>query len=137
MNAACYYLSCTEQTSMGVICEEKEGSLSSFPFLMQYNGMLYCHLQAVAGAAVVARPSKKWGETPCAFVILKSAATDGHVATPPPPPTAAELIKHAKGFLDFKAPKTIIFVAELPMSALGKVQKLPLREEARAMGSAD
>jgi acyl-CoA synthetase (AMP-forming)/AMP-acid ligase II len=98
-----------------------------------------CHLQAVASAAVVARPSNKWGETPCAFVTLKTAATDGEDQTRPPlpPPTAAELIKHAKGFLDFKAPKTIIFVDELPVSSLGKVLKVGLREQARAMGSSD
>jgi fatty-acyl-CoA synthase len=33
------------------------------------------------------------------------------------------------------APRTVVFVAELPKTATGKVQKFTLREQAKAMGS--
>ena len=99
------------------------------------------HHKAVSGAAVVARPSTKWGETPCAFVTLKPLLQEGDAAAggspSPAPPTAAELIMFAKDRLDFKAPKTIIFVPELPVSSLGKVLKVGLRVQATAMGCAD
>ncbi len=45
---------------------------------------------AVAGAAVVAKPDAKWGETPCAFVELKPGAS----------PSADELIQWCRGRLD-------------------------------------
>src|SRR6185369_16339524 len=40
---------------------------------LEVEGVLYRH-PAVLEAAVVARPDEKWGETPCAFVTLKSGA---------------------------------------------------------------
>ncbi len=36
--------------------------------------VLYRH-PAVIGAAVVAKPDEKWGETPCAFVELREGAS--------------------------------------------------------------
>jgi len=44
---------------------------------LEVEDALYKH-PAVAVVAVVARPDEKWGETPCAFVELKPAAS------PPP-----------------------------------------------------
>ena len=83
---------------------------------------LYRH-PAVAAAAVVARPDDKWGETPVAFVELKSAQTA----------TDAELIAWCRANLAaFKAPKHVVFV-ELPKTSTGKVQKFRLRELARAL----
>jgi fatty-acyl-CoA synthase len=83
---------------------------------------LYRH-PAVALVAVVARPDDKWGETPCAFVQLKSdmAATE------------AELIAFCRDHLaHFKAPKKVVFGA-LPTTATGKIQKYVLREKARGL----
>jgi fatty-acyl-CoA synthase len=78
---------------------------------------------AVALAAVVARPDEKWGETPCAFVELKT----GHSAT------AEELIAWCQDKLArYKCPRTIVF-AEIPKTSTGKVQKYALREKARAL----
>lgn len=78
---------------------------------------LFMH-PAVAACAVVARPDPKWGETPCAFVELKSGSTA----------TEAELIAFARERLAaFKAPKTVVFT-ELPKTSTGKIQKFELRK---------
>jgi fatty-acyl-CoA synthase len=80
---------------------------------------LYKH-PAIAAAAVVAKPDKKWGETPCAFVELKPGQSA----------TEAEVIAHCREHLaHFKAPKTVIF-DNLPKTSTGKIQKFVLRETA-------
>jgi fatty-acyl-CoA synthase len=82
---------------------------------------LYRH-PAVLGAAVVAQPDPKWGETPCAFVEIKAGAVV----------TEAELIEHCRTLLArFKAPKRVIF-GELPKTSTGKIQKFVLRERVRS-----
>ena len=87
--------------------------------------VLYRH-PSVLEAAVVARPDDKWGETPCAFVWLKTGA---------PPVSADALISYCRLHLArFKAPKTIIF-QELPKTATGKIQKFKLRNSAETLGS--
>ncbi len=74
---------------------------------------------AVLEAAVVGVPSEQWGETPVAFVVTKpGASTD-----------ASELMQ----FVNSQVGKTqrvtaLRFLDELPRSAIGKVQKLILRE---------
>ncbi|MCR9255873.1 MAG: acyl-CoA synthetase [Alphaproteobacteria bacterium] len=89
---------------------------------IEVEGVLYRH-HAVAEAAVVARPDEKWGETPCAFVTLKS----GQDAT------AEEIIAFCRDNLaHYKCPKTVIF-QELPKTSTGKVQKFVLRDQARAL----
>ena len=73
-------------------------------------------------AAGEAQPDAKWGETPCAFVELKPAATT----------TEDEIIAHCRLHLArFKAPKRVIF-GELPKTSTGKIQKFLLRERARS-----
>ncbi len=42
---------------------------------IEVEGVLYRH-PAVLEAAVVARPDEKWGETPCAFVTLKTGCDE-------------------------------------------------------------
>jgi len=75
-------------------------------------------------AAVVARPDEKWGETPCAFVVLKPGA--GEVS-------AEEIIAWCREHLArFKVPRTIVF-GELPKTSTGKIQKFVLRERAREL----
>jgi fatty-acyl-CoA synthase len=81
---------------------------------------LYKH-PAVAAAAVVAKPDEKWGETPCAFVELKSGAQA----------TEAELIAYCREHLArYKCPRHVVF-AELPRTSTGKIQKFKLREMAK------
>ena len=76
---------------------------------------------AVANVAVVAKPDVKWGETPCAFVVLKPGASA----------TAEEIIAHCRANLaGFKCPRYVVF-RELPMTSTGKVQKFVLREWAK------
>ena len=41
---------------------------------IEVEGVLYKH-PAVLEAAVVARPDEKWGETPCAFVTLRTSSS--------------------------------------------------------------
>ena len=84
---------------------------------------LYRHPK-VMEAAVVARPDEKWGETPCAFVVLKPDA--GNV-------TADEILAWCRDHLArFKVPKTVVF-GELPKTSTGKIQKFVLRERARTL----
>jgi fatty-acyl-CoA synthase len=88
---------------------------------------LYRHPQ-VMEAAVVARPDATWGETPCAFVALRSDAEG--VA-------AAELIAWCRERLPhFKAPRTVIF-GPLPKTSTGKIQKFVLRERAKALAAGE
>jgi fatty-acyl-CoA synthase len=83
---------------------------------------LYQHPD-VLEAAVVARPDDHWGETPCAFVTLKSGAavTDTQIIG-----FCRERLAH------FKVPKTVVF-GPLPKTATGKIQKYVLRDLARSM----
>jgi fatty-acyl-CoA synthase len=73
---------------------------------------------AVQEVAVVGMPHEKWGEAPHAFVVLKAGASV----------TEAELRAFAREHMArFKAPQAISFVAELPKTATGKIQKFVLR----------
>jgi fatty-acyl-CoA synthase len=83
---------------------------------------LYKH-PATALAAVVARPDDKWGETPCAFVQLKSGMQA----------TEAEYIDWCRNNLaKFKVPRKVVF-GDLPTTATGKIQKYVLRETAKRL----
>jgi fatty-acyl-CoA synthase len=82
---------------------------------------LYRHPDVLA-CAVVARPDPKWGETPLAFVELKSGASV----------TAPELVAHCRSLLaGYKVPREIRFET-IPKTATGKIQKFQLRERARS-----
>jgi fatty-acyl-CoA synthase len=89
---------------------------------IEVEGALYRH-PAVLEAAVVARPDAKWGESPCAFVTLKTGVSA----------TEQDLIAHCRTILaHFKCPRTVIFT-DLPKTSTGKIQKHVLREQARAL----
>ncbi|CTQ55094.1 Long-chain-fatty-acid--CoA ligase [Roseibium album] len=89
---------------------------------IEVEDVLYKHSD-VQTAAVVARPDEKWGETPCAFVELRSGAEISET----------ELIAFCKKHLaSFKAPKTIVF-CDLPKTSTGKIQKFTLREQAKSL----
>jgi len=90
---------------------------------IEVEDVLYRH-PAVLEAAVVARPDKKWGETPCAFIALKEGA--GAVS-------AEEIIAFCRdNMAHYKIPRTVVF-RELPKTSTGKIQKYKLREAARSM----
>ena len=83
---------------------------------------LYRHPH-VMEAAVVARPDPRWGESPCAFVMLKPEAQDV---------TAADLVDWCRARIaHFKVPKQVVF-GPLPKTVTGKIQKNVLRERAKA-----
>ena len=78
---------------------------------------------AVSAAAVVAKPDEKWGETPCAFVELKSDRSA----------TSDELIAWCRQNLaGYKVPRFVVF-SELPKTSTGKIQKFKLRELAKSL----
>jgi long-chain acyl-CoA synthetase len=73
----------------------------------------------VAEAAVVGMPSEEWGETPVAFVVLKSGASVDAAAL--------------KSWTNSRVGKTqrladVVIVDTLPRSAIGKVLKRELRD---------
>jgi fatty-acyl-CoA synthase len=78
---------------------------------------------AVSAAAVVAKPDDKWGETPCAFIELKSGASV----------TSEELMMWCRQNLaSYKVPRFVVF-SELPKTSTGKIQKFKLREMAKSI----
>jgi fatty-acyl-CoA synthase len=84
---------------------------------VEVEGVLLRH-PAIQEVAIVGLPHAKWGEAPHAFVVLKT----GEVAT------GEELREFARENLaHFKTPQGFSFVAELPKTATGKVQKYVLR----------
>jgi fatty-acyl-CoA synthase len=93
---------------------------------IEVEDVLYRH-PAVLAVAVVAKPDTRWGETPCAFVELKSGAQV----------SAEDLIAHCKKHLaGFKVPRAIEF-CELPKTSTGKIQKFELRKRAGSVAAID
>ena len=82
---------------------------------------LYRH-PAVMACGVVAAPDPKWGETPCAFVELRTGESA----------TEADIIAHCRAHLaPFKIPRKVVF-GEVPKTSTGKIQKFALRERAKS-----
>ena len=89
---------------------------------VEIENTLYKH-PSVLFAAVVAKPDEKWGETPCAFIELKSQ--DDSISE-------KDIISFCKETLaGFKCPKKVVFT-ELPKTSTGKILKYELREMAKA-----
>jgi acyl-CoA synthetase (AMP-forming)/AMP-acid ligase II len=75
---------------------------------------------AVMMSAVVGIPHPEWGEAVHAEVLLRPGASV----------EVAELIVHAKEKLgSYKAPKSIVFVEQLPTSVVGKVLRRAVKEK--------
>jgi fatty-acyl-CoA synthase len=90
---------------------------------IEVEGVLLRHA-AVLEAAVVGVPHEKWGEAPCAFVVLRPGANLSD----------QELRAFCRDHLaHFKVPHTYSFVAELPKTATGKIQKYVLRKQRSAI----
>jgi fatty-acyl-CoA synthase len=76
--------------------------------------------RAVLNAAVIGIPHPEWGEAVHAEVILKEGVTVSE----------GELMEHVKQLKgSFKAPKSITFVKDLPISAVGKILHRFIREK--------
>ena len=81
----------------------------------------------IAEASVIGRPDARWGEIVVAVVAPKA----GHTLT------SMAVLKLLEGRIArYKHPKEVVFVGELPKTALGKVRKEDLRQMvARVSGS--
>ena len=76
----------------------------------------------VLEAAVFGIPDEKWGESVMAAVVLKEDETA----------TATEIIGFCKEYqASYKAPKSIVFLKELPKTGSGKITKKVLRDTHR------
>jgi fatty-acyl-CoA synthase len=84
---------------------------------VEVEGVLLRH-PSVQEAAVVGLPHEKWGETPQAFIVLKPGAETT--------PEALRLFCR-EHLAHFKVPHGFEFIAELPKTATGKIQKYVLR----------
>ena len=92
---------------------------------VEVEGVLLRHPD-VLEAAVVGVPDAKWGETPHGFVVLKAGARANE----------NDLREFARGRLaHFKVPRGLTFVAELPKTATGKIQKYVLRNSRSAISA--
>jgi len=78
--------------------------------------------EAIAEAAVVGRPDERWGEVVVAVVVPKAAASLSR----------EQVLQLFEGRIArYKHPKDVVFIRELPKTALGKVRK----EEVRSLAS--
>ncbi|MBP0113340.1 class I adenylate-forming enzyme family protein [Bradyrhizobium vignae] len=84
----------------------------------------------VSECAVIGRPDPRWDEVPIAYVIARSGCRL----------EADELRAHLQAQLArYKVPREIVFVTDLPRTALGKVQHFVLKQldaQSRAQGEA-
>lgn len=91
------------------------GGFNVFP--RQVEDVLAVH-PAVAQCAVIGVPHEKWGEAVHAFVVVASGSSV----------TVEEIQAHVKAELgSIPSPKTVDFLAELPVNPAGKVDKKTLR----------
>lgn len=84
----------------------------------------------VSECAVIGRPDPRWDEVPIAYVIPRSGCR----------PETDQLRAHLQAQLArYKVPRDIVFVADLPRTALGKVQHFLLKQldaQSRGQGEA-
>jgi malonyl-CoA/methylmalonyl-CoA synthetase len=84
-------------------------------------------LPGVAESSVIGVPHRDFGEAVVAVITPKAGAA----------PDASALIARLKGTIaNFKVPKELFVVNELPRNAMGKVQKILLREQYKELFSA-
>lgn len=96
------------------------GGVNIYP--REIEDVIHAH-PAVLEAAVVGVPDPEWGESLRAFVVLREGERVAADAL------AAELIELCRTKLaDFKRPRRVVFLAELPRNPTGKVLKRELRE---------
>jgi len=94
------------------------GGVNIYP--LEIEQLLHQH-PAVLECAVVGLPDPDWGESLCAFVVLREGA---HAS-------ADEIRVHVtRELADYKKPKQVLFIDALPRNPTGKVLKRELRERA-------
>jgi fatty-acyl-CoA synthase len=78
---------------------------------------------------VIGRADPRWDEVPIAYVIRRRESQTG----------AEELKAHIRSQLArFKVPRDIVFVDDLPRTALGKIQHFMLKQrDARMLAQGD
>jgi len=94
------------------------GGFNCYP--AEIEGLLFEHPD-VAQVAVVGIPDERMGEVGMAFVVAEPGST------PDPDSLHAWCREH---MANYKVPRRIEVITELPMNAMGKVQKFTLRERA-------
>ena len=76
----------------------------------------------IGEVAVIAMPDEKWGEVPCAFMVLRPNID------PKDALSGEEMMRWAKTKMaSFQSPKAYVYLKELPKTSTGKVQKNVLR----------
>jgi acyl-CoA synthetase (AMP-forming)/AMP-acid ligase II len=94
----------------------KSGGISIYP--LEIESVLYSHPD-VLEAAVIGVPDPQWGEAVKAVIVPKAGATI----------TAEDIIRFSKERLAaYKIPKSVDLVSSLPFTAVGKVNKVKIRE---------
>ncbi|KAL0323410.1 UNVERIFIED_CONTAM: Acetate/butyrate--CoA ligase AAE7, peroxisomal [Sesamum angustifolium] len=95
---------------------------------VEVENVLYQH-PAILEVSVVARPDERWGESPCAFVTLKS-----NVHASNQQQLTEDIMKFSRSKMPaYWVPKSVVF-GPLPKTATGKIQKHVLRAKAKEMG---
>jgi acyl-CoA synthetase (AMP-forming)/AMP-acid ligase II len=88
-------------------------------FSIEIENILYSH-PAVLEAAVIGIPNLEWGEMVTAFIILKRGE---HI-------TEDEIKRYCKGKIaNYKIPKSIVFLENLPKLGSGKISKKIIKEK--------
>jgi fatty-acyl-CoA synthase len=83
----------------------------------EVESVMYAH-PAVAEAALIGVPHEKWGEVGKAFVVVEKGQTL----------TEAELLEFMRQRVaKYKLPHAVVFVEQLPKTAIGKIDKKSLR----------
>lgn len=84
----------------------------------EVEAVLYRH-EAVLECAVIGIPHAQWGETPKALIVIREGMTVSESA----------ILGHCRDLMaHFKCPTSVEFLAALPRTATGKLQKFRLRE---------
>lgn len=92
------------------------GALNVYP--REVEEVVYSH-PAVRECAVIGIPDEKWGEAIIAFVTLRPGVSC----------EAEDLLRHCEGRIaDYKKPRSIVFLDDLPKSSVGKIARRTLRE---------
>ncbi|MEX0723423.1 MAG: long-chain fatty acid--CoA ligase [Gracilimonas sp.] len=111
---------CDEDGYYYIVGRKKEmyisGGENVYP--VQVEKVIYDH-PAVSQVAVIGVPDDQWGETGCAFVVLKERKEL----------TSEKLMAYCREYLaGFQCPKHVIFRDELPLGHSNKIQKKALFE---------
>jgi acyl-CoA synthetase (AMP-forming)/AMP-acid ligase II len=85
----------------------------------------------IAEAAVVGVPSRKWGESPVGFVVLKDGADEAVASLGAIMAAVNERLGKTQRLAALHP------IAEMPRSHIGKLLKSELREEAARLGGVE